>query len=124
MKSKRILRWSGFIVLLISLCLLTFDGASAEKKEILIGAPLCITGPASMQGLEQKWAYEQALADFMKAKGGILVKEIGKKVPIKLILQDDESDPGKAPAAMERLVRVENVDFFLSTQYDHLVYPC
>ena len=71
-----------------------------------------------MQGLEQKWAYEQALADFMKAKGGILVKEIGKKVPIKLILQDDESDPGKAAAAMERLIRVENVDFFLSTQYD------
>jgi len=124
MKGKRVFKWSGITALLIVICLMALGASAQEKKEILIGAPLCITGPASMQGLEQKWAYEQALADFMKAKGGILIKEIGKKLPIKLILQDDESDPGKAPAAMERLVRVENVDFFLSTQYDHLVYPC
>jgi len=124
MKSKRIFKWSGFTGILIVICLLTFNGASAQKKEILIGAPVCISGPAAMQGLEQKWGYEQALADFMKAKGGILVKEIGKKVPIKLILQDDESDAAKAAAAMERLIRVENVDFFLSTQYDFMVYPC
>jgi branched-chain amino acid transport system substrate-binding protein len=124
MKSKKIFKWSGITAIFIVVCLLTFSGASAQKKEILIGAPVCISGPAAMQGLEQKWGYEQALADFMKAKGGVLVKEIGKKVPIKLILQDDESDAAKAAAAMERLIRVENVDFFLSTQYDFMVYPC
>ena len=125
MKNKRILRWSGFTVLLLAICLMAFNGATAaEKTEILIGAPVSMSGPTAMQGLEQKWAYEQAVADFNKERGGILVREIGKRVPIKLILHDDESDAGKAVAAMERLIRVEKVDFFLSTQYDMRIHPC
>ena len=123
MKNKSTLRWSGFTVLLLAICLLTFNGAIA-KEEILIGAPISLSGPTTMFGSEQKWAYEQAVADFHKARGGILVKEIGKRVPIKLILHDDEGDAGKAAAAMERLIRVENPDFFLSTQFDMRIYPC
>jgi branched-chain amino acid transport system substrate-binding protein len=55
-------------------------------------------------GIEQRWAYETAVADINKA-GGIMVKEYGKKLPVKLVVADDESDPGKAAAAVERHVK-------------------
>jgi len=93
-----------------------------EKKEILIGAPIPVTGIFSMIGLEQKWAYEQAVADINK-KGGIFVKEYGKKLPVKLIIADAESDPGKAVAAVERLVKLKKVDLLLSSQTSPLVLP-
>ena len=36
---------------------------------------------------------------------GIFVKEYGKKLPVRLIVADDASDPGKAAAAVERLIK-------------------
>lgn len=86
--------------------------AKKEKKEIVIGANLPMTGILSMAGIEQKWAYETAVADLNKA-GGIMVKDYGKKLPVRLIVADDESDPGKAAAAVERLIKVEKVDLLL-----------
>jgi branched-chain amino acid transport system substrate-binding protein len=58
---------------------------------------------------EQRWAYETAVADINKA-GGVMVKEYGKKLPVRLIVADDESDPGKAAAAVECLIKANKVD--------------
>lgn len=86
--------------------------AKKEKKEILIGTNLPMTGILSGVGPEQKWAYQTAVDDINKA-GGILVREYGKKLPVRLIVADDESDPGKAAAAVERLIKVKKVDLLL-----------
>lgn len=86
----------------------------AAGDEIVIGAPISLTGPLAADGLEQKWAYELAVAD-VNAKGGIFVKEAGKKLPVKLIIADDESEPGKVAGALERLIRINKVDLLLST---------
>lgn len=86
--------------------------AKKDKKEILIGTNLPMTGILSMVGIEQRWAYETAVSDINKA-GGVMVKEYGKKLPVKLIVADDESDPGKAAAAVERLIKVNKVDLLL-----------
>ena len=125
MKHKKTLRWLGITVFILTLCLMSFNGAAAqEKTEILIGAPISMTGPNAMNGIEQEWAFKQAIDDYHKAKGGgIMVKEAGKKIPVKLVYHDDESDPGKAQAVMERLIRMDKVDLLLSTQYDFMVYP-
>jgi branched-chain amino acid transport system substrate-binding protein len=113
------------VLLFLSVCLAATGTVQAqEKNEILIGAPISITGPNAMNGIEQEWAYRQAIDDYHKAHGGgIYVKEAGKKVPIKLVYHDDESDPGKAQGVMERLIRMDKVDLLLSTQYDFMVYP-
>ena len=44
------------------------SGAAIAKEvtEILVGANLSLTGPLAMDGKEQKWAYDQAVADFNK----------------------------------------------------------
>ena len=105
--------WHGAFLLLLVLCLLPLGTVSAkEKKEILIGTNLPMTGILAMVGIEQKWAYEQAVADVNKA-GGIFIKEYKKKLPVKLIVADDESDPGKAAAVVERMIKMDKVDLLL-----------
>jgi branched-chain amino acid transport system substrate-binding protein len=83
-----------------------------DRSEILIGTNLPMTGILAGVGREQKWAYEQAVKD-INAKGGIYVKERGKKLKVKLIVADDESNPGKAGKAVERLIKVNKVDMLL-----------
>jgi branched-chain amino acid transport system substrate-binding protein len=88
--------------------------ANAGGDEIVIGAPISLTGPLAGDGKEQKWAYEQAVADINKA-GGIMVKSAGKKLPVRLVVADDESSEGKVASALENLIKVQKVDALLST---------
>ncbi len=88
--------------------------SAAAPTEIRIGAPISLTGQLAADGLDQKWSYEQAVAD-VNAKGGIFVKAAGKKLPVKLVIADDQSDPAKVTDAMERLIKIEKVDLLLST---------
>lgn len=104
-----------FVILGLLVFLLIFPStalAKKEKKEILIGTNLPLTGILGMAGTEQQWAYQVAVDDINK-QGGIFVKEYGKKLPVKLIVADDESDPGKAAAAVERLIKLNKVDLLL-----------
>ena len=109
-------KW-GLIVGFVALVLGSVIGppavlAKEAKKEIVIGTNLPLTGILAMAGAEQQWAYQSAVNDVNKA-GGILVKEYGKKLPVRLIVADDESDPGKAAAAVERLIKLDKVDLLL-----------
>lgn len=88
--------------------------ADAAGNEIVIGAPVSLTGPFAGDGKEQEWAYKQAVADINKA-GGIMVKEAGKKLPVRLVIADDESTEAKVASAIENLVKVQKVDILLST---------
>ncbi|MBN1983223.1 MAG: hypothetical protein JW795_16935, partial [Chitinivibrionales bacterium] len=72
--------------------LLSFSSVKGqEKNEILIGAPISLSGDFALDGAEQKWAYEKAIAAENK-NGGVFVKELNKKLMVKLIIEDDESD--------------------------------
>lgn len=104
-----------FSIFFVSLCLISLNGVMAEEKtEIVVGAPNSITGLNAMTGREHRWGYEQAVAD-INAKGGVYVKEYGKRLPIKLIFADDKSTEDQAAAAMERLIKMNKIDLALST---------
>lgn len=91
------------------------SGTGAAKTEIVVGGIAPLTGIESMLGAERKWAYEQAVKD-INGKGGVSVKELGKKLPLKLIMVDDKSVvPGAAEAA-EKLIKINKVDFMLATE--------
>lgn len=109
-------RWkwllSGIIgVLWVLLCALP-PASAAAPSEIVIGTNLPMTGVLAGAGREQKWSYEQAVKD-VNAQGGIFVKEYNKKLPVKLVVADDESNAGKAGKAVERLIKVDKVDMLL-----------
>jgi len=113
----------GLFVLVALACFFSPAGLqAAEKKEIVIGTPLPVTGVASQEGNEEKWAYEEAVAD-INAKGGIFVKQYNKKLPVKLVVADMESDPGKGAGAVERLVKIDKVDLLLSSFAANFVMP-
>jgi branched-chain amino acid transport system substrate-binding protein len=114
MKIKSCISKFGLFLLVLAV-IVSVSGTvfAQDRTEILIGAPLPVTGILAGGALEQRWAYEQAVADINK-KGGIYVKKYGKKLPVKLIVADAESDPGKAVAATERLIKVNKVDVLLA----------
>lgn len=89
--------------------------AENEKTKILIGAHLPLSGAGSLVGAEQKWAYDRAVKDINK-EGGIYVKEYDRKLPVRLVAIDDESDPIKAAEAVEQLITQIKVDLMLSGQ--------
>jgi branched-chain amino acid transport system substrate-binding protein len=115
MREKKIVGWLGLSVFLLAVCLIPLSGVSAaEKKEILVGAINSLTGVNVMTGKQQKWAYERAVKD-INAQGGVYVKALGKKLPIKLVFADDKSMPAEGAAAMEKLIKLNKVDFALSS---------
>jgi branched-chain amino acid transport system substrate-binding protein len=105
--------------LMLSLCVFVvgflMSCSKKGEREIIIGAHLPLSGVGSLSGSEHKWSYDQAVEDINDA-GGIYVKEFDRKLKVRLIILDDESDSGKAAAAVERLIKQKGVDLILSGQ--------
>jgi len=106
----------GLLSLLCSLILvlLTLPGGEvmAQPKEIILGAALPITGGQSREGGYFKKAYEMAIKEINDG-GGIMVKQYGKKIPVKLIIYDDKSDNTTSVQLYEKLVTEDKVNALL-----------
>ena len=86
---------------------------ASNRSEIVIGTHLPLTGVLAGVGQEQKWSYEEAVKD-VNATGGIFVREYGKKLPVRLIIEDDESNVSQSVRAVERLIKFHTIDMLLS----------
>ena len=114
MKGNSVMKVALFHFILL-VCLIGVSSVYAEERtEIRVGAINSLTGLNAMTAAEVKWAYEQAISD-INGKGGVYVKELNKKLPIKLIFADDKSTADTAAAAMERLIKRDKIDLALST---------
>jgi len=112
-RAMKLAHWPLCLFFLFSLIWIVEPAlAQKAKTEIVIGANLPLSGAAAMAGEEQKWSYEQAVEDINKG-GGIYIKEYGRKLPVRLVVMDDETDGGKAAAVVERLIKRTKVDFLL-----------
>ncbi len=96
---------------------------AAEKKEfILVGHPNPSTGPIASFGEASPWADELAIEEINKA-GGILIKEVGKKLPLKLRLVDTASDPTKAADVASKLILNDKIDIMVALHTPDTVNP-
>ncbi|UCF09188.1 MAG: ABC transporter substrate-binding protein [Thermoplasmata archaeon] len=82
--------------------------APKAPKEILIGAPSSLTGMFAGTGQGGSSGGKVAVEDINRL-GGVYVKEYGKKIPIKLVLVDVESDMIKTKSVTEHLVLRDKV---------------
>lgn len=87
--------------------------SAAAQEVITIGATAPITGSFSsiyaVQGkLWEAWAQAQ------NEGGGIYVKSLGKKLSVKFIFYDDQSDPKTSVKFYERLITEDKVNFLLA----------
>lgn len=86
----------------------------AAKTEIVVGLVNSETGTEGSRGIEHRWGYQQAIND-INARGGIFVKDLKKKLPMRLVVADDKSDMTQAAAAAEKLIKLEKADFIIGT---------
>lgn len=114
MKGARKIIWVLLVFFGINLMIMGgSERAFAEKKEIVFGFSVPITGALSYAGVPSKKGYE-AWAEMVNTQGGIYVKEYGKKLPVRLIYYDDKTDPSTAARVYEKLITQDKVDFLLS----------
>jgi branched-chain amino acid transport system substrate-binding protein len=86
-----------FVSLALALFTIPFDAIAQTMK---LGAVVPLTGRYAGLGAQVKTGYEIAVQQINGA-GGVTVG--GKKLPIELIMLDDESDPTKTVARLETL---------------------
>jgi len=84
----------------------------SAPEAIDIGASVPLTGKYGALGAMVKPGYEYAVAD-INAAGGVYVKEYDAKIPLRLTIYDDESDPTKAVSKMETLFSEQGVVAYL-----------
>lgn len=83
-------------------------GAAEAPKEILVGTTMSLTGTFSLSA--EKWGkMTEVFEQVVNARGGVMLRDAGKKVPVKFIYYDDKSVPATAVQMFERLATVDNV---------------
>ena len=98
--------------LLVSMVAACGPAAPAAPNEIVLGAALPLTGGQAREGGYFKKGYEMAIKEINDA-GGVMVKEYGKKIPIKLVIYDDKSDNTTSVQLYEKLVNEDKVHALL-----------
>jgi len=97
------------VMLLLVTVVLSFPIPVFAKDSIKIGTTISTTGAftfASSQGFKgfRVWVED------VNARGGIFVKEYGKKLPIELVYYDDRSDKETVVKLYEKLITEDKVD--------------
>jgi branched-chain amino acid transport system substrate-binding protein len=89
-------------------------GAAPAKDKIKIGWVTSFSGPlASSVAPTYGMAYELWIEE-TNAKGGIFVKEYGKKLPLEVLKYDDKSEVGNMTKLLEKAILQDKVDFVFS----------
>ncbi|RJR43980.1 MAG: hypothetical protein C4576_13745 [Desulfobacteraceae bacterium] len=101
-------------VLVLIFSMVTSIGAFGEvPQQIKIGATLPVTGMFSGEWGPRFLEFMMAWEKVVNEEGGVFVKEYNKKIPVKLIIYDDESSADKSVELYEKLAAVDKVHFFL-----------
>jgi branched-chain amino acid transport system substrate-binding protein len=93
-----------------------------SKEYILIGRVNPATGPLAGFGLGTPFIEDKAI-EAVNAEGGIYIKEYDKKLPIKIIYADSESNPTKASEAASKLCLQDKVDIIIGSHTPETVSP-
>ena len=89
---------------------------------VTFGTTISSTGRYST--LADKWRdMTIEFAKMINEKGGINLKDCGNKVPLKIVIYDDQSVPATAVSLYERMATVYKVDFFVGPDWSAMGFP-
>jgi len=92
--------------------ILPLGRARGAGNEIVVGGTLAQSGP--LAGATKPFtALANAWAKRVNDAGGIYLKKMGKKLPIRFVFYDDQTSPPEALKLYERLATVDKVDVFI-----------
>jgi branched-chain amino acid transport system substrate-binding protein len=86
--------------------------AAEAPPTIKLGAVIALTGAMASGGKDVREGYEIAIKH-INDSGGVFVKEFNKKIPLELIMLDDESDAVKTTTRLDKLYSVDKVVCYL-----------
>src|SRR5215470_19855834 len=106
-------RWTAAVAGLLSfVCVFVpmgcRSGGSAEGGAIKVGVVLPITGREAKPGQYQREGIQVAMKK-INDEGGLMVKSLGKKLPLQEVFYDDGSDSAKSASLTERAMTSDNV---------------
>ena len=110
----------GAVLLGAAMFATSIPSGARAAGEIVIGASVPLSGPLAAFGAYEKWGYEAAVADVNKA-GGITIG--GTKLPVKLVVRDDETDPNMVSGNTEALISRDGAIAMLGSCTPMLVTP-
>jgi branched-chain amino acid transport system substrate-binding protein len=125
MKGGCAMKRKAFFTLLVGISVVMFlfcatVNVAPAKDTILIGQAVSLSGPNAVIHAAGALVPQTLWVEGVNAKGGIYVKEYGKKLPIKWIQYDDKSDHGTMVRLIEKLILEDKVDLLFppcSTSY-------
>ena len=85
---------------------------AAAPADIKIGAVVSLTGAGSNVGKHMKQSAELAVSE-INAKGGVFVQAYNKKLPVTLIVADDETKPDSAVKVVTKLASEDHADLLV-----------
>jgi len=116
---------SGLVLVLAGVLFLSMvlPSRAQEKKEIVIGMTLCLTGIFAVDvGTFDRMV--KAWENYVNTKeGGIYVKASNKKLPVRTIVYDDKSDQATAVKFYERLVTIDKCDVLIGPKSSPITFP-
>lgn len=102
------------ILLSAAIALLAAPPAEAQRPDrIKVGGTVAVTGVFSSDWGPGVIEFMKGWEKLVNAEGGVSVKEYNAKLPIELVLYDDESSPDKAVELYEKLAAVDKVQLFI-----------
>jgi branched-chain amino acid transport system substrate-binding protein len=102
-----------FVTFLFFFVILWSMHGAIAKDNIQIGFSMALTGPYAPAAKGQMEAY-LLWEEQVNKKGGILIKEFGKRLPVKLVYYDDKSEAETAAKVYEKLITDDKVDLLFS----------
>jgi branched-chain amino acid transport system substrate-binding protein len=113
MNSKMFVLKGMSLALIVFMALVPWvvDAASVPAA-VKVGTVISLTGRMASGGKDVRAGYELAVKH-INTNGGVYVAEFGKKIPIELIMVDDESDPVKTVTRLDKLNTVDQVTAYL-----------
>ncbi|MDI6762316.1 MAG: amino acid ABC transporter substrate-binding protein [Thermodesulfobacteriota bacterium] len=98
-----------FLIVLLALPGLALSQKAPPKTKIRIGFSMSLTGIYAAGSESQINAYN-LWSEEVNKKGGILVKDLNKRLPVELVYYDDKSQPDVAVRIYEKLITQDKVD--------------
>lgn len=124
-KLKRILALVCAMTMIFSLTACGGSGSAkkdSDKEYILVGRVAPLTGALASFG-KGSLEIENAAVEQLNKDGGIYIKEYDKKLPIKFVIADSESDTTKASEAATKLINNDKIDIMIVSHTVDTVNP-
>ncbi len=104
------------VLLAIPLVVLLFgtSHAAPAKDKIRVGWVTSLSGVNAPGVMDTSGNVYKMWVDEVNAKGGLYIKEYGKKLPLEVIMYDDKSDIGTMTKLLEKTIVEDKVDLIFS----------